>query len=561
MKSFKSIVKNVFKVGVILAYIALIIVLIMQALTPGSESSNISKDFGDKIDQVATDLSKPEAEVKPVVSVELVSVTISGNEHLDDNITIYLGQSGSISSKVLPSDASNPSLVYLSSDEGVIYVYPDGKITAKAVGEANVTVSSQENPELCDVIHITVLEIAAESMQIKNIPEELCVGDKHKLEVKFSPSNTSNKSVSWASSDKSVLTVSSSGTVTAKAEGSATITATSKANGEIVASVTITVHPKIEIPVIEPEAIILNADSQIGYIGGSVKINAKLSPADAEGKIVWYSSDESVATVSQSGKVTCHKAGEVVISAMYGDTIESTLTITVKEVLSKSIALEFKDIRSDENGYYIKQGESGKVIATLEEGATVQNITFASSDESIAKIGADGVIETLKGGEVTITVSTSYDGETTSVSFPLTIERITLKDTFENFYYFIRKSMGHFGAFLVLGILGSFTYYIAFSKKRYGVFIATAVTLAAGFAVAGITEILQLPYFTQGRYCSFDDVMLDFKGYCTSTLPIYAVIITVYFIRLLIEKHRANVSPILAEGEEIEKEKEETIQE
>ena len=53
--------------------------------------------------------------------------------------------------------------------------------------------------------------------------------------------------------------------------------------------------------------------------------------------------------------------------------------------------------------------------------------------------------------------------------------------------------------------------------------------------VAGLTEIFQLPIFTQGRHCSFDDVMLDFSGYCFSSIPISIGFLCAYFIPKCIE--------------------------
>lgn len=543
MSKSKNVFKFLLKAGIIIGYIGLIVILILQALTPGSESSNISNSVGDKFDEIATDIQKPEAEAVLVEDVKILSLTVGKNEYEED-IILYIGQSGTVDCKVYPSDATNPSLSYSSSDEDVLSVYPSGKFVAEGEGTATITVSSVENGEIADEITVTVSKINPEKIEIGNIPTELHVGERHKLEVKFTPMNTSDKSVTWESSDKSVLSVSKSGSLTANKEGTATITVTSVADPTLTASVEITILPELDIPVIPPESLTLKADDSVGYIGSTLKLSAKLYPADADGNIEWYSSDEDIATVSQKGVVTCIAAGSVTITAKCGETIEDHITITVKEVLSENIYLEFEDIRKDGDGdgnaYAIKQGESGKVIATLDENATIFDITYTSSDESVAKIGTDGVIEALSGGSTTITVSTSYDGEVTEVSFQLNVERITLKDTIENFYYVIRKSIGHFGAFLVLGFLGSFTYYIIFKKNLTGKLLAFVVNLAAGFAVAGITEILQLPYFTQGRYCSFDDVLLDFSGYCTSSIPIYLVIIIAQIVMMIVRKIRSN---------------------
>lgn len=535
MSSPKNPFKFILKAGIIAGHFGLILVLIIQALTPGTESSNISNAVGDKLNDVVTDIQKPEAETVGVEEVKLLSLTVEGEEYTDD-IVICVGQSGTVNCRVLPDDATNQSLNYYSSNESVLEVYPNGRIVAVGDGRVKITVSSAENEELGDEITITVSKISPESIEIDNIPTELRVGDTHRLEVLFNPTNTSDRSVTWESSDHSVISVSESGKLTARAEGTATVTVTSLADLSLTATVEITVLPKLDSPIIPPQSLTIKSDAAVGYIGSAIKFSAELYPIDADVSVEWYSSDESVATVSQKGIVSCHRAGEVTITAKCTDDISHSINITVKEVLSENIHLDFEDIKREGDIYTLKQGKSGRVIAILDENATVHHVTYTSSNESVARIGADGVIEALSGGSTTITVSTEYEGKVTAVSFTLNIERITLKDTVENFYYLIRKSIGHFAAFFALGIFGSFTYYIIFKKDLFGKLLGGTVNLVAGFAVAGITEILQLPYFTQGRYCSFDDVLLDFSGYCIASIPIFLAIVLIHFIVLPIKK-------------------------
>ena len=94
-----------------------------------------------------------------------------------------------------------------------------------------------------------------------------------------------------------------------------------------------------------------------------------------------------------------------------------------------------------------------------------------------------------------------------------------LLNHFLNFIFFICSafiftlltcyfSLGNFRVYMaVFFMIGLILYLNTFHK-----IIAFFVSLVAGFAVAGITEILQLPIFTAGRYCSFNDVILDFDG-------------------------------------------------
>ena len=468
-----------------------------------------------------------------VNSVTVKSVTVSSQTLTGDAISVYIGSTGKINSEVLPADATNPALSYSSNNTNIVTVYSDGRIQALAVGSAVITVSSQENPEIKRSVTINVVDIEVESIDIHNLPTEFCVGQTHRLEIAYTPANTSQKGVVWNSSDTSVLTVDNSGTITALKEGNATVTATSKINGNVLHTVTIAVLPPPIIPVNEVK---IEIESSVGYIGENVQLTATIFPADAKDSVIWNSSNEKIATISQMGKVTYLKAGTVTITAKCRSyDVENSVTITVKEVLSKAIALKFKNFtEKGEGNYSLKVGSSGKLEAVLDENATILGVTFASSDSTIAKINKDGVIEAIEAGTVTITVSTSYDGETTSTSFILTIESLTFRDTVKNFYYWIRKSIGHFGAFFVLGVLATMSYYIIFPKSTKGKFLGFIICMIAGFAVAGITEILQLPYFTVGRHCSFDDVLLDYSGYCTSSLVMYACLFAWHFLLLLI---------------------------
>ena len=74
MKRRFKILKTVLSATVILIYIALILVLMAQALTPGSESANIRQSFGEKVNQAITDIKKPVAERVDVLGVEINAV-------------------------------------------------------------------------------------------------------------------------------------------------------------------------------------------------------------------------------------------------------------------------------------------------------------------------------------------------------------------------------------------------------------------------------------------------------------------------------------------------------
>ena len=534
MKKFIKRSKTATSALIILIYVSLIAVLIAQALTPGKESAEISQSFGDKLNQAVTDIRQPVAEKIRVSEVKISSVTVGDKEYSHEDVCISVGSSGSINAFAYPDSATNRALIYSTDNEDVLAVYPDGRIVALSVGAATVTVSSVESPEYTASVKVTVKNVSLEKIEIHTSQDSLRIGESIRLDVEYYPKESNEREIIWQSSDSGVITIDEGGTLTAIGEGEAIIYAVSAKNGNITSMVSITVLPLLDDEVSLPYQINVTSPSSTYEVGDEVALKAELYPADAAGNIIWYSSDVSVVSVNQRGVIKCRKAGVAEITVRCGN-LESKIKITVDEVLSKTIGFELNDISTTDGVYTIKQGRSGKVKAILDENATILDVKFASSNEEVAKIGADGVIEALRGGETVITISTSYGDKTTSVSFVLSVSRLTLEDTIDNFYHWVRKAMGHFGAFLVLGIFGSLTYYVILGKSLKGKLIACLVCIFAGFAVAGITEILQLPIFTPGRGPSFSDVMLDFAGYCTSTIPIYAIILLIHAVRYLVK--------------------------
>ena len=96
----------------------------------------------------------------------------------------------------------------------------------------------------------------------------------------------------------------------------------------------------------------------------------------------------------------------------------------------------------------------------------------------------------------------------------------------EDFRAYIRKLVGHYGAFLIMGIFASLTgmmFFIKF-KKWYVYWIKVLSIVLYGFLFAGLTEIIQL--YTPGRAGVMSDVFIDYSGYMTSV----GIIVLIYFI-------------------------------
>lgn len=152
----------------------------------------------------------------------------------------------------------------------------------------------------------------------------------------------------------------------------------------------------------------------------------KIAKAAEKLTLAWTSSDESVATVDETGTVTAVAAGEAEITAAVKDTeMQDVCVITVK-VSAKELkvpdTMEVKLNDTDETAIEAKC-----------EPKDASNISFdfASSDEEVATVDKDGKVKVLKAGECDITTTLLQDGEkvtekTTHVKAFYEVESITL---------------------------------------------------------------------------------------------------------------------------------------
>lgn len=160
---------------------------------------------------------------------------------------------------------------------------------------------------------VEIPKVAVSGITLNNSTLSLTTGQNFTLQAMLSPSNATNKEVTWESSDAGVAAVSKDGVVTAKKAGKATIVAKAADESGKYASCVVTVTEAKK----EVTGVTLNKSSLNLGIGGSEVLSATVLPADATNKqVTWLSSTPSVATVSQSGVVTGVKEGTTQISVI-----------------------------------------------------------------------------------------------------------------------------------------------------------------------------------------------------------------------------------------------------
>lgn len=338
------------------------------------------------VDENAADASLYSNSVSEESEAVIIPESVTGIEVANDyqHMGLFVGGSGKIRYSVLPSNATNTNVTFKSLNEKVAIVDANGVVTGVSEGNADIVITTEEGgfEAKCTVRVDGIDARGIERVGDKTVTMGL--NQTRQLQVKITPSDTTNKNVQWTSSNNSVATVDSNGVVTSKNSGSTIITATTH-NG-----LKTEFFIEVETPVTN---ITLNSNEINLNPGGTFKLDATVNPSNASNKnIKWISANESIATVDQSGNVTADVAGTTYISAVSADgKVIATCTVNVSKPVvtkpakvkiksakkkGKKVTLKWKKI-SDAAGYVVyMKTNSGKfkAVKTVKKAKTVKAV-------------------------------------------------------------------------------------------------------------------------------------------------------------------------------------------
>ena len=250
-----------------------------------------------------------EAECKVTVTpAKVIPTNVSLNA---GSLQLTKGISKTLTATVSPANATDKSVVWSSSNSSVAKIDSNGKVTAVGNGTATITVKTVDGSKTASCT-VTVSTLPS-AVSLSKTTASLKKGETLTLSATVSPSDASNKSVVWSSSNTSVATVNSNGKVTAVGNGTATITVKTTA-GSKTATCKVTVTTS-------PTGVSITNKKQLALdVNGTYQCNVSVTPNDASDKsVVWSSSDSSIAKVSSSGKITALKTGVATITVKTSD--------------------------------------------------------------------------------------------------------------------------------------------------------------------------------------------------------------------------------------------------
>lgn len=258
------------------------------------------------------------------------------------------------------------------------------------------------------------VEIVINNPEVINEELELEIGDYLDLDWTVNGVGTFDDSVNFytLSGEDNVVSVNSSGRITATGDGSDYVVIESNADSNVYASIYVTVtssggsSPTVSSVIVSPSSLSLDLNgTKTGTL--SATVNGTNNPSQA---VTWSSSNTSIATVSSAGVVTAKATGNATITAtsQADGTKSGTCTVTVTDS-----TVHVTGVTLNKNSTSLTVGGTEALTATVSpNNATNKSVTWSSSNTNIATV-SNGTVTGVAGGTATITVTTT-DGSHTA---------------------------------------------------------------------------------------------------------------------------------------------------
>lgn len=341
--------------------------------------------YGNKIGTAVVTAAAADGGGAIATCVVQVVEPVTGIRFNDTTMNMYKGDTRKISVTVSPSSATVKALVWESSDPAIATVDEDGEVTAVAPGKCKITATSTDGNNVKAVCTVYVKDTAnATSLTITPSVVNFKVGDTRNLTVRSVPTSIT-ETVSWISSDPTVVMVDGNGMITGVGAGTATVTAYGRVSG---AEAVCTVN--VDISAVKATSIRLNTNQLITLVGKTNALQYRLMPTNSVERINWISSDPAVATVDMDGKVTTVGPGvcQIIAQTSIGG-LETTCTVYSMGLSKTSMTMQ----QYDPFMLYVDGIPDNTAIS------------WRTGNPRIATVSANGEVIGRKAGTTTITAT------------------------------------------------------------------------------------------------------------------------------------------------------------
>lgn len=312
-------------------------------------------------------------------------------------------------------------LDWISSNTSVFTVEKasDGKsaiLTAVGGGSAALTVYNTINKEYQSfevTVRIPIDEISFKSPDLS--VEYYKSGYNMRDEVSYGPANATDKELTWASSDSSVVTVDKDGYMTLTGAGTTLVSVYPTYNPyNVMASCLVTV-------IGTPNSMTISETDVTMNVGDSSMLEVEFEPKNTATGITWTPNDEGIVTVSYDEErrlatLTGKAPGSTNINIVTTEGLISNVKVTVKQP-STALNLSPKELT-------IRTGDSSDLKAVFSPTNSTDTIVWKSYNTSIATVSSSGRVTGVKSG-TTFIQATAYNGK---VAGPTQVIQVIVRD-------------------------------------------------------------------------------------------------------------------------------------
>ncbi|MBQ2894663.1 MAG: VanZ family protein [Clostridia bacterium] len=496
--------------------------LCYEALKPGEDSSETSGEVEETIKDIIPDIPDNDQ------NFELVSIRCK-----QANASRAIGTKLTLTFAYTPSQATDKALTFSSSDASIASVDEKGVVTFNSYGECKITATSVAKPNIKTTFKVICSGVAAGDISNiyptfsdePNAPAKYEVPEGTYSYICFRDAQGQVVSVDTLKivcHDSTILRMSDTKHFVAIKPGTANITVTNtktKQTKDI--NITVTESDTFDAPEL------FEFEEHVLYVNTNTSFNPRdnISSILPEGATL----DKRFCTITCTNKSLFEIAGETYTAVSVGEacfvftpyaSVETSFyRVVVVEPLPEQLTIMGRDriICDKEYQYTVFDGERDcdKISWSVVKG---KGVTITEEGKLIATELGDVIIR-----------ATSTQDESIYADFRVRVS------PYENFHTYVRKIFGHFTAFAILGVGFAVTYFLLFGRARK---ISPIVALISSAVVAAITEILQMPIFTQNRGPSVKDVVLDTEGSAWGVLGAVVFILLFLLVVRLISKRK-----------------------
>ena len=288
-------------------------------------------ELSEQLDNIMILIVNLQNRVTALENQQSATVRVTGVSLNNSTLTLNVGGTNTLIATVLPSNATNKSVIWSTNNSSVASVN-NGLVTAHAKGQATITVTTADGGYSASC-SVTVNEVSTtvnvQGVTLSTNTLSMKVRGTANLTANIRPSNATNQNVTWTTNNNAVATV-NNGVVTANSTGQATIRVTT-ADGGYTDSCLVTVSEATTTTSVT--GVTLNNDTlTMNKIGGTYTLGYTITPSNATNKnVTWSTSVPTVASIN-NGIVTANANGTTVITIRTTDGgYTDTCTVTVND--------------------------------------------------------------------------------------------------------------------------------------------------------------------------------------------------------------------------------------